>query len=281
MRIGIDIDNVLSNFDEELLKEFLKHDKKLRNTGIINKDFYITRGMFDWTKEEQDDFYSKNIERIARNLDVIDNAVEIIKKLKEKGYEIYIISGRDNGEYSNPYEMTVNWLKEHNILYDKLILTDAYNSLEKANICKENNISIMIDDSIRILLEVQNAGITALLMDTPYNREVDNFKRVHTWKEIYDFIINFQEKRIDVILDTDTYNECDDQFALAYMLKNQEIFNIEAITVAPYSHKAKNVTVEEGQELSYNEILKICKWLKNEKEDIIYTDNSNIFIYCK
>ena len=33
--IGIDIDNVISNFDEELLKEFLNHDKELRNTGII------------------------------------------------------------------------------------------------------------------------------------------------------------------------------------------------------------------------------------------------------
>ena len=37
----------------------------------------------------------------------------------------------------------------------------------------------------------------------------------------------------NIILDTDTYNECDDQFALAYLLKNQDKFNIEAITVAP------------------------------------------------
>ena len=34
--LGIDIDNVISNFDEVLLKEFLKHDIKLRNTGIVN-----------------------------------------------------------------------------------------------------------------------------------------------------------------------------------------------------------------------------------------------------
>ena len=40
-----------------------------------------------------------------------------------------------------------------------------------------------------------------------------------------------------------------------------ENFNIEAITIAPYSHKTRNVSVEEGQELSYNEVLKICKWL--------------------
>ena len=28
MRIGIDIDNVISNFNDELLKEYLEHDKK-------------------------------------------------------------------------------------------------------------------------------------------------------------------------------------------------------------------------------------------------------------
>ena len=88
--------------------------------------------------------------------------------------------------------------------------------------------------------------------------------RVKNWKEIYEFISN---SKINVILDTDTYNECDDQFALSYLIKSQDKFNIEAITVAPYSHKTKNVSVKEGQELSYNEILKICKqlWVPSEQ----------------
>lgn len=41
MRIGIDIDNVISNFNDMLLKEYLKYDKKLRNSGVINKKGYI------------------------------------------------------------------------------------------------------------------------------------------------------------------------------------------------------------------------------------------------
>ena len=181
MNIGIDIDNVLSNFNEELLKEFMKHDKELRNSGIINKDVYITRGMFDWPKDEFDDFYYKNIERIAQNLKVIDGAPEYIKKLREKGYKIYIISGRDNGEYSNPYKMTKDWLEKYNIQYDKLILTDVFDSAKKAKVCLENNISIMIDDSSRIQLEVDKTRVTALLMDTPYNRQIKSLIRVHNW----------------------------------------------------------------------------------------------------
>ena len=38
MRIGVDIDNVLSNFNEVLLNDYLNHDKSLRNNGIVNKD---------------------------------------------------------------------------------------------------------------------------------------------------------------------------------------------------------------------------------------------------
>ena len=54
MKIGIDIDNCISNFDDTLLKEYLKHDKELRNTGIINENAEsIRRGMFDWTEKEE------------------------------------------------------------------------------------------------------------------------------------------------------------------------------------------------------------------------------------
>ena len=270
MRIGIDIDNVISNFNEELLKEFQIHDKDLRNSGITDKEKYITRGMFDWSQEEIDEFYHNNIEKIANNLKVIDKAPEYIKRLKDDGHVIYIVSGRDNGEYSKPKEMTEEWLEKYNIVYDKLRLTNAYSSTEKAKICTDNDIDIMIDDSARICLEIDKTRTKALLMDTPYNRTENTLTRVHNWEEIYEFIMNFKRKKINVILDTDTYNECDDQFALSYMLKSQDVFNIEAITVAPYSHIERNETVISGREKSYNEILKICNWLNFDTTNKVF-----------
>lgn len=268
MRIGIDIDNVISNFNEELLKAYIEHDKELRNTGIINKNApYIRDGMFDWTDEEEKNFYKENIERIAINLKAIEGASKYIKKLKQDGHTIYIISGRDNGEYSDPYKMTKNWLEKYDIVYDKLFLVDAYNSHSKTEICLEHNVDVMIDDSKRMCKDIKDNGIRALLMDTPYNRDTNEFERVCSWKEIYDIISN---NKINVILDTDTYNECDDQFALSYLIKSQDKFNIEAITVAPYSHNTRNVSVPEGQELSYKEILKICKWLDFDTSNKVF-----------
>lgn len=48
------------------------------------------------------------------------------------------------------------------------------------------------------------------------------------------------------------------------------MFNIEAITTAPYSHKNNGITVKEGQDLSYNEVLKICNLLNFNFENKVF-----------
>ena len=126
--------------------------------------------MFDWSKEEEIEFYKTNIERIATNLKIINNADKFINKLLEDGNEIYIISGRDNGEYKDPYDMTKKWLAKNNILYTKLILTNAYDSHAKTVECLNNKIDIMIDDSTRICVDLKENGIKVLMMNTRFNQ---------------------------------------------------------------------------------------------------------------
>ncbi len=275
MNIGVDVDNVLSKFDEALMTEFLIHDKTLRGKGVVDSTKYITQGMFDWSKSEKDDFYHKNIEKIVSDLEVVDGARYYINKLRHDGHKIFIISGRDNGEYSNPYELTKNWLDRHKIEYDGLILTNAYENCneQKAKACLRYDVKIMIDDSIEKCQECLENGIEALLMDTPYNRN-SNIQRVKNWKEIYEFVKNYKTSKINVILDTDAYNECDDQFAIAYMLKSQDKLNVRAITIAPYSHKHK-CTVPEGVELSFNEVLKICKYSNLNIKDKVFKGSTD------
>ena len=62
--------------------------------------------------------------------------------------------------------------------------------------------------------------------------------------------------RVGVILDTDTYNEIDDQFALSYMLRSPEKLNVKAIYAAPF-HNEKSNGPADGMEKSYQEILNI------------------------
>ena len=66
--------------------------------------------------------------------------------------------------------------------------------------------------------------------------------------------------KIDVVLDTDTYNEVDDQFALAYMMKAPEKLNVLSITAAPF-YNQKSTSPAHGMELSYQEIEKLLTFM--------------------
>jgi inosine-uridine nucleoside N-ribohydrolase len=71
--------------------------------------------------------------------------------------------------------------------------------------------------------------------------------------------------KIDVVLDTDAYNEIDDQFAIAYMLKNPERLDVKAIYAAPFLN-ARSTSAGDGMEKSYNEIFKLLDLMKIEME---------------
>ena len=85
--------------------------------------------------------------------------------------------------------------------------------------------------------------------------------------------------RVDVVLDTDAYNEIDDQFAISYLIKSKEKLNTKAIYAAPFFN-ANSENPKDGMEKSYNEIFKLLSLL-DEKYDVYkgsekYLDNEKI-----
>ena len=96
--------------------------------------------------------------------------------------------------------------------------------------------------------------------------------------------------RVRMVLDTDTYNEVDDQFALSYALMSPEKLNVEAVYAAPFSGaffekllKTDDVTVpmtsdlSEGLELSYQEIIRIFDLLEKSPEGKVFR-GSNTYL---
>ncbi len=81
--------------------------------------------------------------------------------------------------------------------------------------------------------------------------------------------------RVDVVIDTDTYNEIDDQFALAYLIKSQEKLNLQAIYAAPF-YNERSSGPKEGMEKSYEEILRILEVMgKEEYSKVTYRGSEN------
>lgn len=75
---------------------------------------------------------------------------------------------------------------------------------------------------------------------------------------------------VDVVLDTDAYNEVDDQFALAYLLNSKETLHLKAVYAAPF-YNAKSSSPSDGMYKSYDEIMKILALTGNkEYEPFVY-----------
>lgn len=72
------------------------------------------------------------------------------------------------------------------------------------------------------------------------------------------------EGKIDVVLDTDTYNEVDDQFALAYLLCSEDRLRVRAVCAAPF-HNAKSEGPADGMEKSFREIHHILELMGREE----------------
>ncbi|WP_244226621.1 hypothetical protein [Paenibacillus protaetiae] len=63
-------------------------------------------------------------------------------------------------------------------------------------------------------------------------------------------------KKIRLVLDTDTYNEIDDQFAVIYAANSPDDLQIEAFYAAPFFNELSS-SPQDGMEKSYNELHKI------------------------
>ena len=75
--------------------------------------------------------------------------------------------------------------------------------------------------------------------------------------------------KVDMVLDTDTYNEVDDQFALSYALLSPEKLNVQAIYAAPF-YNDRSGGPKDGMEKSYGEILRLLDRLGVDPEGRVF-----------
>ena len=66
------------------------------------------------------------------------------------------------------------------------------------------------------------------------------------------------EGMIDAVLDTDTFNEIDDQFALSYLIRSTERIRVRGLYAAPFFNQHSSDPAD-GLERSYQEILNLLR----------------------
>lgn len=179
MRIGIDIDDTITNTLEKL-DEIAKTKENL-NIYDSSKHWFYER--YNCSIEDEEKFLKKHFEEIISTATLKKDAAYYINKLYDEGNEIYFITSRSKRYSSNIPNITIEYLNKYNIKYTDIV----FSCHNKADVCMKYNIDCFIDDSEEHIKEVSKINIKTIIIDNEYNKHVD-FKRAHDWKEVYELI---------------------------------------------------------------------------------------------
>ncbi|GHT28978.1 hypothetical protein AGMMS49574_04450 [Bacteroidia bacterium] len=83
-----------------------------------------------------------------------------------------------------------------------------------------------------------------------------------------------KEGKVRMVLDTDTYNEVDDQFALSYALLSKDRVTVEAIYAAPF-YNSRSESPGDGMEKSYEEIQRLLKLLNISQDGLVFRGSTD------
>ena len=75
--------------------------------------------------------------------------------------------------------------------------------------------------------------------------------------------------KVHMVLDTDTYNEVDDQFAVVHALLSPEKITVDALYAAPFFNSRSSGPAD-GMEKSYQEILALLERINVDPTGLVF-----------
>lgn len=159
--VGIDIDGVLGDYHPWFLKFA---------DDIFGFKFDTIESLKEKLGTEQYETVKSMYRQSGRKayMPVKEGAVELTKKLKEKGYQIIILTARPYKKYSRIYPDTLEFLKKNDIQFDAII----WDRKKHVKIIKEfPNLEFMIEDTPIIANEVAFEGFKVFMPAGPGNKE--------------------------------------------------------------------------------------------------------------
>lgn len=186
MKIGLDIDGVILDF-ERLMRYYAElYDLKLKHTGKINNNFNYMKN-YNWTDKESTTFKEEYLIKGTKEVNLIPGSKESIDLLHNSNYQIIIISSRGSIN-KNTKKYVLSKLKEFNIYYDEIYLGIT----NKVEVCQKHHIDIMIDDNPATCKELSlNKIKTIYFKDNDLKLRNNKYlKTFYNWAEILRYLLN-------------------------------------------------------------------------------------------
>ncbi len=182
MRIGIDIDDTITDTLESLIPKAYEYNEKI-NEGVMYTKYPSYENSLGLDTKQFVDFFRSCVPTVIEKNKPKKDFVKYLNLLKKEN-EIFFITARSRECFDDPYDFTEKWFQKNGITNYKLFV-ECHN---KKEVCKKYDIDLFIDDSIDHCTRVSELNIPVLLFDSRLNRHINHFERVSSWKDVYDYV---------------------------------------------------------------------------------------------
>ena len=197
MVIVFDLDDTVCETDkysEQYILDYFKSNNLPYKK--IADDTRFAEKKFDWDTETALAWYKEHGDLMMANFPCKENAIETINKLYDYGHTIVIATARSTDWHTNPEEITLKWLKDNNIKYNKAYIGRC----DKEAICKEVDADFFVDDDIKTTQRVAdyfkscNSSIKkAFLMNSKFNINFETNDDIIRINNFNDLILNLNK----------------------------------------------------------------------------------------
>lgn len=184
MKIGIDIDDVITQTSPVMLEYIEKYGKDIDFNNPITSKANILRGKFETDAAKE--FIKEYGAEISAKEELNDGADKAISDLKHNGHEIHLITARSEEIIPDIEAVTIKYLSNMGIQYDQLHM----GVFDKKQLCQELGIIIMVDDSTNTCESLADTTTIPILFTTEINARYDvgKIRRVKNWVELLNVI---------------------------------------------------------------------------------------------
>lgn len=193
MNIGIDLDEVICKTAQMAIDHFNIIFETDYGIDVFKK-FNFKANIFSADKEVQERavdclLWAVSDKYMMNKVEPYTEAIKTINFLKRKGHKIYIITKRQRALQV----MTSLWLREHNVNYDKLIVTDSASKAQYANKFKLDCFIDDVEENLYDMYKARKRWKKGLILFTrPWNKDcyidTSKFIRITSWKEVLKII---------------------------------------------------------------------------------------------
>ena len=187
MKVGIDLDGVVIDSETTFrtYEEIFDIDT-VKGNNLINREEPKFQARYNWTEEQKQEFIEKYFLTVSKESNLMSGFIGVYNLLKKQGHEFVVITAR-GGFVKEMKDDAIRLLEENNITFDKYY----WKIDDKLEVCKNENVDIMIDDDWRIIKNLAANNIKTLYFrDTNLVKLEENkyIKEVNNWGDIYRII---------------------------------------------------------------------------------------------